>query len=334
MATQSLVAKNKEDEYKSFGVYVGSKKISDMLLSSLGSEKAKQKFVANVLSAVSGNPELQKCDYSTVISAGLMANALDLSLSPSLGFAYLVPFNDTKNNRVVATFIPGYKGYIQLAIRSGFYADMDVYEVREGEYHGRDSMTRKPIVSFIEDDEEREKKAVVGYMAFFEYINGFKKFIYWSKEKMLKHADTYSKAFTLDAVKSPYPNKCKVSFADYEAGKVPQNEMWKYSSFWYKNFDDMAKKTMLKHLISKWGIMSTEMQKAVEIDNEATETENSSEAFSVENDFFGNTEGLDNPDTTEVEEATVPKKVRKKKNEVEKIPGEENFFGEGETFTD
>ena len=80
---------------------------------------------------------------------------------------------------------------------------------------------------------------------------------------MLAHADQYSKAFSLKATGGRYP---KVSYADYVAGKVPDNEMWKYSSFWYKDFDGMAYKTMLRQLISKWGIMSIEMQTAIDND--------------------------------------------------------------------
>ena len=91
-------------------------------------------------------------------------------------------------------------------------------------------------------------------MAFFEYLNGFRKCIYWSKEKMLNHADTYSQAFSKEAY-----NKIK-------NGQIADKDMWKYSSFWYKDFDGMAKKTLLRHLLSKWGIMSTEMQQAISDD--------------------------------------------------------------------
>lgn len=93
----------------------------------------------------------------------------------------------------------------------------------------------------------------------FEYQNGFKKAMYWTKKKMLAHADKYSQAFNINATSGKYP---KVSFEDFENGKVAEKDMWKYSSFWYKDFDGMAYKTMLRQLISKWGIMSIEMQEA------------------------------------------------------------------------
>ena len=98
----------------------------------------------------------------------------------------------------------------------------------------------------------------------FEYLNGFQKILYWSKSQMIKHADKYSPAFSAGATSGKYP---KVSFADYEAGKYDKNDEWLYSSFWYKNFDGMAKKTMLRQLISKWGIMSTDMVQAMESDS-------------------------------------------------------------------
>ena len=103
--------------------------------------------------------------------------------------------------------------------------------------------------SFIDDD-LRERLPIVGYMAHFEYLNGFRKRIYWSREKVLNHADTYSQAFSKEA------------YDKIQNGQIADKDMWKYSSFWYKDFDSMAYKTMLRQLISKWGIMSTEIQQA------------------------------------------------------------------------
>ena len=146
------------------------------------------------------------------------------------------------------------KGYIQLAIRSGQYRKINVLPIKEGELVSFDPMTEEIEVNLIEDDELREKTPTAGYYAMFEYVNGFRKAIYWSYKKMLNHADQYSKAFS------------KKAYQDLKDNKIPQSDLWKYSSFWYKNFDDMACKTMLRQLISKWGIMSIEMQKALEYD--------------------------------------------------------------------
>ena len=317
MAVNNSLAEtsNRNKGCKTLSQYLALPDVGSMIISSLSTEKEKQKFVANITSLASVRPELQKCDYPSVISGGLLATSLDLPMSPSLGFCSLVPFEDRKNNRTVATFILQYKGYIQLAIRSGYYSDIDVREVREGEYLGRDPMSGKPRFKFIEDDDEAEKLPVIGYMAYFEYLNGFKKVLYWSKEKMVRHADRYSPAFSLNATGGKYP---KVSFADYEAGNYPPEDAWKYSSFWYKDFQAMAFKTMIRQLISKWGVMSVDMQKAYDTDTrQMTEETNPTEytATDAANDFFGNTDGLA-PEATEVTDFTevveeTPKKPKK-----------------------
>ena len=248
-----------------------------------------QRFIASITSAVAVNPNLQECTPPTIIAGALLGESLNLSPSPQLGQYYLVPFdckvkdrngnvlyqldangNPIKNDRGYkiavtekrAQFVLGYKGYIQLAIRSGQYQDIDVMDIREGEYLGKDPQTGKPRFQFIEDDEQRDKLQVVGYMAFFEYLNGFRKVVYWSKEKMMAHADKYSAAFSAEAYKR------------IQAGQIADQDMWKYSSFWYKNFDDMAKKTLLRQLISRWGIMSIEMQRGYVGDSNFIQVEN------------------------------------------------------------
>lgn len=246
--------------------YLSQEKIKTWINGMIGSEKEAQKFISSIISATSTTPALQACEPTTIVSSALLANALDLSLSPQLGLAYMVPFEDNKNGRTVATFILGYKGYIQLAIRSGKYRKINVVAVKEGEFVSYNPLTEDLQVNLIADDEERERAATVGYYAYFELVNGFQKSLYWSKKKMLLHADKYSKAFSLEAKKGKQPKYDRVSYADFEAGKVSEAEMWKYSSFWYKDFDGMAYKTMLRQLISKWGIMSIDMQEAFDRD--------------------------------------------------------------------
>ena len=181
----------------------------------------------------------------------------------------MVPFNNTKAGVKEAQFQMGYKGYIQLAIRSGQYKRLNVVAIKEGELEYFDPLNEDIKVNFMVDDwDKREKAETIGYYAMFELVNGFRKTLYWSKAQMLAHADKYSQAFSKDAVKinTKYGEKEKVSFADYEAGNYDPRDSWMYSSFWYKNFDGMAYKTMLRQLISKWGVMSIDLQSAFERD--------------------------------------------------------------------
>ena len=238
-----------------FSVAITTKVYQSLISNTLRDPARVRRFTASITSAVAVNPALQECDAGTILAGALLGESLNLSPSPQLGQYYLVPFKNRKANKIDAQFVLGYKGYIQLALRSGQYADLDVTEIKQGEYLGKDSMTGKPKFQFIEDDDQRDALPTVGYMAYFEYMNGFRKVLYWSKEKMMNHADTYSKAFS------------RQKYEELLAGKIPESEMWKYSSFWYKSFDDMAKKTMLRQLISRWGVMSIEMTKALESDN-------------------------------------------------------------------
>ena len=240
-----------------FSVFMSQENIKALVQQSVG--KNAQSFTTAVISAVSNNPELEKCTQKTVLAACLLGESLKLSPSPQLGQYYLVPFNKKDRNgeiiETLAVFVLGAKGYKQLAMRTGQYLDIDVLEIKEGEYKGRDKLTGKQRFEFIEDDDEREALPTVGYMAYFELLNGFRKVVYWTKKKMLKHADTYSPAFRAD------------KYEDYVNGKIPKNEMYKYSSYWYKNFTEMASKTLIRHLLSQWGIMSIEMQNAIIADD-------------------------------------------------------------------
>ncbi len=240
-----------------FSVFMSQENIKNLVQQAVGQNA--QSFTTAIISAVSNNPDLQKCSQVTILSAALQGEALKLSPSPQLGQYYMVPFNkkDKQGNivSVSAQFILGAKGYKQLAMRSGQYRDIDVLEIKEGEYKGRDKATGKQLFEFIENDDVREEKSTIGYMAYFELLNGFRKTVYWTKNKMIKHADTYSQAFGAD------------KYDDYINGKVPQKELYKYSSFWYKNFTEMAFKTLLRYLLSQWGVMSIEMQKAIDLDN-------------------------------------------------------------------
>lgn len=229
-----------------FSIAIQTDAYKKLINNTLGDPKRANKFIASISSAVATNPQLQKCDAGSILSGALLGEALNLSPSPQLGQFFLVPYDKKQkiNGEWVvvesnAQFQLGYKGYIQLAIRSGQYKDIDVIDVREGEYLGRDKITGKHQFEFIENEVERENKPIIGYMAYFEYLNGFYKNIYWSKEKMQKHALEYSQAYASDVKKG----------TTY--------------SFWSKDFNGMAFKTMIRQLISKWGVMSIEMQEAI-----------------------------------------------------------------------
>lgn len=196
------------------------------------------RFIASIVSAVQVNSDLQECTNPSILSAALLGESLKLSPSPQLGQYYMVPFRNNKKRCKEAQFQLGYKGYIQLAIRSGQYKKLNVLAIKEGELVRFDPLNEEIEVNLIDDEEVREEAKTIGYYAMFEYTNGFRKAMYWSKKKMEAHALKYSKGY---AAKKGY-------------------------TFWEKDFDGMAYKTMLRQLISKWGIMSIDMQNAMESD--------------------------------------------------------------------
>lgn len=247
-----------------FSVMISTPGYQKLINNTLKDPKRAQRFIAAITSAVAINPALQECDPGTVLSGALLGESLGLSPSPQLGQYYLVPYDNKKKGCKDAQFQMGYKGYVQLALRSGYYKRLNVISVKAGELVHFDPLTEEIELNMIQDEDEREKAKTIGYLAMFEYLNGFKKTIYWSREKMINHADKFSPAFSKNATGGKYP---KVSFEDYCARNYPSGDEWKYSSFWYKDFDGMAYKTMLRQLISKWGIMSIELQKAFEEDS-------------------------------------------------------------------
>lgn len=204
--------------------------------------KGGTRFISSIVSAVQTTPALQECTNQSILSAALLGEALNLSPSPQLGHYYMVPFDDKNKGCKVAQFQLGYKGYIQLAIRSGQYKKLNVLAIKEGELILFDPLNEEIEVKLIEDEEARENVSTIGYYAMFELVNGFRKALYWSKTKMENHALKYS---------SGYKNDKKKGTA------------W---TFWSKDFDGMAYKTMLRQLISKWGIMSIDLQTAIDKD--------------------------------------------------------------------
>ncbi len=254
-----------------FSIAIQSDMYKNLINQTLGDKDRATRFIASISSAVATNSALQECDAGTILSGALLGESLNLSPSPQLGQYYLVPFNDSKKGYKVAQFQLGYKGYIQLAIRSGQYKKLNVLAIKKGELVKYDPLNEEIEVTLIEDEEERESAETIGYYAMFEYTNGFRKSMYWSKSKMEKHALKYSKGYSAH----------------------------KGYTFWENDFDGMAYKTMLRQLISKWGIMSIDMQQAVEKDMTAINTDGTYEYVDNEEDIT-----IQQNETTEIEEQT------------------------------
>ena len=239
---------NRTTQKMKLSTYLSQDAIKNKINEVVGGKNG-QRFISAIVSATTQNPQLQSCDNGTILSAALLGEGLNLSPSPQLGQYYMVPYDrktkDEHGNWVAkkeAQFQLGYKGYIQLAIRSGYYKKLNVLPIKEGELVSFDPLTEEIVVDLIDDTAERESAPTIGYYAMFEYLNGFKKAMYWSREKMKSHAQKYSQGYAAD---------------------IKKGTAW---TFWSKDFDGMACKTMLRQLISKWGIMSIELQTAYESD--------------------------------------------------------------------
>ena len=263
MAVQNnLVAKKKAT---GFTTYLTTDAVKEQINKVVGSKNG-IRFVTAIVSAVNNNTMLQECTNSSILSGALLGESLNLSPSPQLGQYYLVPFKDKNKGVTLAQFVLGYKGYLQLAIRSGQYKKINVLSIKEGELVRYDPLNEEIEVNLIEDEEEREKAPTIGYYAMFEYTNGFKKAMYWSRAKMEAHALKYS--------------------AGYAADKRKGNQY----TFWSKDFDGMAYKTMLRQLISKWGIMSIDLVTAIDADMAIVNEDGSKSYVEVEEEVNNYTE--------------------------------------------
>ena len=237
MAVTNSLATTASNQRLGLTAYLTKDAVKDQISKVVGGKDG-QRFISAIISATTTNPALQECSNQSILSAALLGESLKLSPSPQLGHYYLVPFNDAKKGKS-AQFQLGYKGYIQLAIRSGQYKKLNVMAIKEGELEYFDPLNEDIKINLkVENWDERENTPTIGYYAFFELVNGFRKAIYWSKAQMESHAVKYSPGY-----------RAKKGY-----------------TFWEKDFDQMAYKTMLRQLISKWGIMSIELQTAFEGD--------------------------------------------------------------------
>ena len=255
MAVQNSLVR--QDQSMKLSVYLQNDAVKKQINQVVGGKNG-TRFISSIVSAVQSTPALQECTSPSIVNAALLGEALNLSPSPQLGQFYMVPFDNKKKGCKEAQFQLGYKGYIQLAKRSGVYKKINVLSIKAGELISYNPLEEELEINLIEDDYVRENTPTIGYYAMFEEVNGYRHSIYWSKQRMLAHAEKYSFAF--------YKNGGAKSLELLEEGKIPEKDMWKYSSFWFKDFDAMAHKTMLRQLISKWGTMSIDLQNAIDKD--------------------------------------------------------------------
>lgn len=225
---------------KEFNLVIRNQNTQAYLQDVLGEKK--ETFVSNLTALVSNDTKLQECKPVTLMYAALTATSLGLPLDKNLGFAYVIPYKNSRERTTEAQFQLGAKGIKQLAIRSGQFIGMNVTDVREGEIAGRNRMTGEMTFNWIEDDEEREKAKVVGYLAWFKLVNGFEKTKYMTVEEIKAHATRYSQTYS------------------------SKNDYVRKNSKWATDFDKMAEKTVMKLLLSKDAPLSVEMQTAFRAD--------------------------------------------------------------------
>jgi recombination protein RecT len=220
-----------------FNKTLSNPKTQDYLQQVLAEKKSA--FVNNITALVANDVKLQTCEPISLMYAGIKATALDLPLDANLGFAYVIPYNNRKAGKTEAQFQMGYKGFIQLAIRSGQFKTLNVTDVKEGELKEVNLLTGE--IAF-ESRPNRAELKTIGYVAYFRLTNGFEKTLYMDAKEMEKHAKTYSQTYS------------------------SKNDYVRKASKWTTDFDAMAKKTVIKLLLSRYAPLSVEMQSAITSD--------------------------------------------------------------------
>lgn len=221
--------------------------------------KRSTSFITSVLQIVASNDLLQRAEPTSIYQSAAVAATLDLPLNNALGFAYIVPYNisyregDEWKKKTVAQFQIGYKGFRQLALRSGQFLTIHSTDVREGEIKKRDRLTGEIEFEWIKDDKERETKAIVGYVSYFKLLNGFSQTMYMSREKLLAHGKKYSQTFKND------------------------------KGLWKDEEDSMMLKTITKLNLSKNAPLSVEMQRAVVVDQSVINDSDTLDVTHVDN---------------------------------------------------
>lgn len=263
-----------------FNKTITNTKTQDYLASVLGEKKGQ--FVSNLTTLVANDKNLQECEPITTMYAAMIATSLDLPLNRNLGFAYVIPYKNNKEGKTEAQFQIGYKGLLQLAIRSGQFSTINVTDIREGEIETFDLLTGE--IKFTAKP-NREQLPIIGYASFFRLNNGFAKTLYMTKSEVEAHGLRYSQTFS------------------------SKNDYVRKSSKWTTDFDAMARKTVLKLLLSRYAPLSVEMQKAVTSDQAVFRNDTDTPTY-IDNEI---------QDTTaeEVTEATIVRDILKAKTKEE-----------------
>lgn len=293
------------------GAVAGQRKPVDVLKSIMNAESVQQQFknalgknagtfVASVIDLYNGDTGLQQCQPKQVVMEALKAAVLHLPINKTLGYAYVIPFKNTKkvNGQWVKVYEPvfqmGYKGYIQLAMRTGQYRTINADAVYEGELRKVNKLTGE-----IAFDGERTSDKVVGYFCYFELLNGFNKTLYMTVEQMANHAKRYSKGLVKydDA-----GNKVDVTVDSLVAlADLPMAPDSKTVG-WLGNFHGMAIKTVIRNLLSKYGYLSVEMQNAISNDYEGDDATDGRDTL-IQNNANAQTVDMADVDYQEVEDA-------------------------------
>lgn len=252
---QSNFTQMAQQKKQKFSMAITAPSAQQMISRALKNERMAARFTSTLISAVSASEPLKACDPGTIIAAGLRGEGMGLIYGHGY---YIVPYNS------VATYMMSYKGYIQLAMSTGYYDDIDCIEVREGEREGRDPRTGKPIINLAkyETDEERDSHKIIGYYAYYKLSTGAFRSEYWPMDKLLRHADRYSPAFKLEKYNALINGELDAKEQSNLLNGTP----------WYDvngGQDRMCKKTVLRSLLnSGYAPLSNEVRSYFNEDRE------------------------------------------------------------------
>lgn len=263
MSTTAMTTKN-ETGIAKLKATLNAPSVQEQFKNALNENK--DAFVASIIDIYSCDKSLQNCKPNAIICEALKAAVLHLPINKALGFAYIVVYNNNVKDEhgqwhkvPTPTFIPGYKGYIQLAMRTGQYRTINADFVYEGELLGANKLTGS-----IDFGGKRTSDKIVGYFCYFELLNGFSKTLYMTVKEMAAYAKRYSPSIPKETTVDDLITLAKKNSVSKKVG-------------WMGNFNDMALKTVIRRLISKYGYLSVDMQKAVESDNNYSDAESRDE---------------------------------------------------------